>query len=268
MNRKDFDRNSVPRRALFGGVLLSPLVASLFLISFLVSPSVASKKGVYHVVAKGVTLYRISKTYKVPIAKLMEANGLSSPSAIKVGSKIFIPGAKAILHVEPYTPLSSREKNDLERSLTREEKPIPAEPSSEGGRQSPPWLGKELDIIWPIQGKINSRFGPRGKNFHKGIDIASPSYQEVKAAMDGEVILARNSRSGYGNVVVLRHDLGFSTIYGTHEYNHCQRRRSRTPGSSDWRRRQYGEIHGSTPALRAAARWAAYRPAAPSAHDY
>jgi murein DD-endopeptidase MepM/ murein hydrolase activator NlpD len=32
--------------------------------------------------------------------------------------------------------------------------------------------------------------------------------------MDGEVILARNSLSGYGNVVVLRHDAGFSSIYG------------------------------------------------------
>ncbi len=210
MNRKDFGRNSVPRRALFEGVLLSPLVASLLLISFLVSPAIAGKKGVYHVVAKGVTLYRISQTYRVPLAKLMEANGLSSPSAIRVGSKIFIPGAKAVRHVAPYVPLSAGEKRDLERSLRTEEKPIPAEP----GNQKPPWLGKELDLIWPIQGKINSPFGPRGKKFHKGIDIASPSYQEVKAAMDGEVILARNSRNGYGNVVVLRHDLGFSTIYG------------------------------------------------------
>ena len=32
--------------------------------------------------------------------------------------------------------------------------------------------------------------------------------------MDGEVILARSSATGYGNVVVLHHDSGFSTIYG------------------------------------------------------
>lgn len=163
---------------------------------------------------RGVTLYRISQTYKVPIGKLLEANGLSSPSAIKVGSKVFIPGAKAVLRVEPYVSLSPREKNDLERSLRTEEKPVSAESSPGTGRQSPPSREKELDFIWPIQGKINSPFGPRGKNFHKGIDIASPSYQEVKAAMDGEVILARNSLSGYGNVVVLRHDAGFSSIYG------------------------------------------------------
>jgi murein DD-endopeptidase MepM/ murein hydrolase activator NlpD len=69
-------------------------------------------------------------------------------------------------------------------------------------------------MMWPIQGKINSPFGPRGKRLHAGIDIGSPSYQEVKASMDGEVLLARHSRTGYGNVVVLRHDLGYATIYG------------------------------------------------------
>ena len=159
-------------------------------------------------------MYRISRAYRVPIARLMEANGLSTPSAIKVGSKIFIPGANAMVHVEPFRPLSAREKNDLERTLGAEEKPIPAERRPEPGGQGLPSPGKELDLIWPIQGKINSPFGPRGKNFHKGIDIASPSYQEVKAAMDGEVILARNSHNGYGNVVVLRHDGGLSTIYG------------------------------------------------------
>jgi lipoprotein NlpD len=214
MEREDFGRNCVSRRAFMGEVLLISLISSLFLISVLVSPAIARKRGVYHVVTQGVTLYRISQTYKVSIAKLMEANGLSSPSAIKVGSKIFIPGAKGVLRVEPYVPLSPREKNDLERSLRTEEKPIPAEPPPGAGRQRPPSPGRELDLIWPIQGKINSPFGPRGKNLHRGIDIASPSYQEVKAAMDGEVILARNSLSGYGNVVVLRHDAGFSSIYG------------------------------------------------------
>ena len=81
------------------------------LFTFLSSPpGIARKKdGVYHIVTKGVTLYRISQAYKVPIARLMEANKLSSPSAVKVGQKLFIPGAKAVLPVEPYIPLSPSE---------------------------------------------------------------------------------------------------------------------------------------------------------------
>jgi murein DD-endopeptidase MepM/ murein hydrolase activator NlpD len=174
------------------------------------------KEGVYHPVTKGITLYRISQAYKIPIAKLMEANKLSSPSAVKVGQKLFIPGAKVVLPVEPYAPLSPLEKKKLEQSLDAGE---PPPPPAEGSRErqdseKPPWWGKELDIIWPIQGKINSPFGPRGNRLHAGIDIGSPSYQEVKAAMDGEVILARHTQTGYGKVVILRHDQGSSTIYG------------------------------------------------------
>jgi murein DD-endopeptidase MepM/ murein hydrolase activator NlpD len=214
MERKNFKENSAPRKAFVWRALLSLLIASLFFVSFFAPPAIAQKKGVYHVVTKGVTLYRISLAYNIPIAQLMEVNGLSSASEIRVGRKLFIPGAKAVLQVEPSVPLTAREKRDLERSLETEEKPLPMEPSVERRGKGPPWLGKELDIIWPIQGKINSPYGPRGKKFHNGIDIASPSYQEVKASMDGEVILAGNSRKGYGNVVVLRHAHGYSTIYG------------------------------------------------------
>ena len=201
------------------GVFLYLLTAFFFFSLPFGHPATPQKKdGVYHTVTKGVTLYRISQAYKIPLAKLMEANKLNSPSAVKVGQKMFIPGAKVVLPVEPYVPLSPSEKKKLERSLETEESP--PSPSSEGEArergegEKPPWAGKELDIIWPIQGKINSPFGPRGKGFHAGIDIGSPSYQEVKAAMDGEVILARQTQTGYGKVVILRHDLGFSSIYG------------------------------------------------------
>ena len=199
------------------GALAALLTALFFLLSasaYGASPE--KRNGVYHPVTKGVTLYRISQAYKISIAKLMEANKLSSPCALRVGQKLFIPGAKAVLPVKPYASLSPWEKKKLEQSLDTGE-PIP--PPAEGSRErqdseKPPWWGKELDIIWPIQGKINSPFGPRGKRHHDGIDIDSPSYQEVKAAMDGEVILARRTRTGYGKVVILRHDQGFSTIYG------------------------------------------------------
>jgi len=212
--------NSGIRGFIRGGVLLYLLSAFFFLSLPFGYPAAPKKKeGVYHTVTQGVTLYRISQAYKVPIGKLMEANRLSSPSAVRVGQKIFIPGAKAVLPVEPYVALSPAEERKLEQSLDTGEPPPPPPPPAESGTgprdtEKPPWLGKELDIIWPIQGKINSPFGPRGKGFHAGIDLASPSYQEVKAAMDGEVILARNTKTGYGKVVILRHDRGFSTIYG------------------------------------------------------
>jgi murein DD-endopeptidase MepM/ murein hydrolase activator NlpD len=207
-------KKSPPNFDFFRGEIFLFFIVFLFFLFPDVSPAAPPKKGIYHPIAKGVTLYQISLAYKIPIAKILEANGLSSPSALKAGQKLFIPGAIAVLRVEPSVPLSPKERQELETSLENEEK-IPApELTRPSEKEKPPWYGKELDLILPIQGKINSPFGPRGKNLHAGIDIASPSYQEVKAAMDGEVILARSSATGYGNVVVLRHSPGVTTIYG------------------------------------------------------
>lgn len=215
MALRDIRKRNPPAKSVFfrGGALLL-FVVFLSFVHPEHSLASAPKKGVYHPVGKGVTLYRISLAYKIPIAKILEANGLSSPSTLKVGQKLFIPGATKVLSVEPSAPLSPKERQDLEASLQSEERPVIADLPGPSEKGKPPWHGKGLDLIWPIQGKINSPYGPRGNRFHAGIDIASPSYQEVKAAMDGEVILARSAATGYGNVVVLRHDSGLSTIYG------------------------------------------------------
>jgi murein DD-endopeptidase MepM/ murein hydrolase activator NlpD len=48
---------------------------------------------------------------------------------------------------------------------------------------------------------------------HKGIDYAAPAGTGVKASSDGIVEFASRDR-GYGNVVVLRHEQKFTTLYG------------------------------------------------------
>ncbi len=121
MEKGNSQRIFPPRKAFASRVSFKILIAFLFFIFSFASPGIAQKGGVYHTVTKGVTLYRISLAYKVSIARLMEANGLSSPSALKMGCKLFIPGAKAVLKVESYIPLSTLERKDLERTLEREE---------------------------------------------------------------------------------------------------------------------------------------------------
>ena len=48
---------------------------------------------------------------------------------------------------------------------------------------------------------------------HKGTDFAAPTGTPVRAAADGEVAFA-GVQNGYGNVVVLRHDARYTTLYG------------------------------------------------------
>ena len=67
-------------------------------------------------------------------------------------------------------------------------------------------------LIWPASGPITSPFGPRWGGFHPGIDIGAPYGAPLRAAKAGKVIFS-GRMSGYGNVVVVDHGGGFSTLY-------------------------------------------------------
>lgn len=71
---------------------------------------------------------------------------------------------------------------------------------------------------WPLEaGVVSSEFGKRwGKN-HNGLDIAADMKVPVYAAAPGEVLYAGDQVSGYGNLIVLRHDNATTTFYG-HNY--------------------------------------------------
>ena len=48
---------------------------------------------------------------------------------------------------------------------------------------------------------------------HKGVDMAAPTGTRIKASGNGVVDFV-GSKGGYGNVIVLKHDNGISTVYG------------------------------------------------------
>jgi murein DD-endopeptidase MepM/ murein hydrolase activator NlpD len=67
-------------------------------------------------------------------------------------------------------------------------------------------------FIWPHQGRINSPYGPRWGGFHTGIDIACHLGGRVVAAKAGRVI-ASEWGGGYGNMIIIDHGNGVSTLY-------------------------------------------------------
>jgi len=174
-------------------------------------------KAVVHIVERGQTLFGISRAYGVPMALLLDANGLKPSAPLKVGQRLVIPGAAAVKKVEPYRPLTTAERAGLEQSL-REELTLPSRsiaPSPPATVPPPPRPGvkTDADFMWPIHGPINSRFGPRNGRLHAGIDIGSLHYQEVVAAADAEVIYANDTKGPLGKAVVLEHGRGMRTVY-------------------------------------------------------
>jgi LysM repeat protein len=55
-----------------------------------VPAAVSSKEAITHTVQKGESLYRISKTYKIPVDKLMALNHITNAGAIKVGQVLIV----------------------------------------------------------------------------------------------------------------------------------------------------------------------------------
>lgn len=68
------------------------------------------------------------------------------------------------------------------------------------------------NFVIPIKGKVISGFGTARRPGHTGTDIKLNPGDSVRCAFDGQVRLAKRF-SGYGNLVLVRHDNGMETIY-------------------------------------------------------
>ncbi len=155
-----------------------------------------AKRGVYHVVEKHQTLYRICKTYGVNIKEVAPLNGITDSGKIQTGQRIFIPGAKKALRVEIYIDDVVAESGEKEKVAY-----------------------KKLDFLWPVDGKITDVFNDAETKRHQGIDIPSPLGTPIKASSSGKVIYSGNTIKGYGNLIILRHTEELVTVYAHNQMN-------------------------------------------------
>ncbi len=174
------------------------LLLAIFSTCRSVSPSYP-RAGVYHTVKRHQTLWRICKTYGVDINEVARINHIRDLSRIRVGQKVFIPGAKKVLKVDIYI-------EDI------------------GGRRGRREDPKKLALargrfVWPIRGKVTREFGIRGTVKHDGIDISAPRGAPIKASDSGIVLYSGNEIRGYGNTIIIKHEGGFITIYAYNDIN-------------------------------------------------
>lgn len=62
--------------------------------------------------------------------------------------------------------------------------------------------------------KITSKFGPRRRRMHNGIDVKAYIGDTIRSAFSGKVRMVKYERRGYGKYVVIRHENGLETVYG------------------------------------------------------
>ena len=62
--------------------------------------------------------------------------------------------------------------------------------------------------------KITSKFGPRRRRMHQGIDVKVYIGDTIRAAFSGKVRVVKNQgrRTGYGKYIIIRHENGLETV--------------------------------------------------------
>jgi murein DD-endopeptidase MepM/ murein hydrolase activator NlpD len=70
-------------------------------------------------------------------------------------------------------------------------------------------------FAWPVAGQVVDEDDGRPSPARSvGIDILTPKGTEVRASLAGTVIYADRSLQTYGNLVLIRHEGGWVTVYG------------------------------------------------------
>lgn len=156
------------------------------------------RKGTSYTVKKGDTLSAIAKEHGTTVSSLKSFNTLRNAESIMPGKTLFIA----------YNGKNNRIKKEAYIAKN--------EPTTKPD--------KEKRFQWPLRGRITSSFGNRidpfskKRSFHCGIDISAEPGTPVRASAAGKVIF-NGWKDGYGNMLVLRHDGGYITVYAHNKKN-------------------------------------------------
>lgn len=194
--------------------------------------------GVYHVVQPGQNLYRISRTYGISEPTIAKANRITDPTKVRVGTRLFIPGADRVRYVpaapvaKPVTPhvstTPSKTSPVQQKTNQPELKPAPKpiakkipQTSSKPVVSQQTVKSTEIKTLeWPLRGKIVRSFSAASRaGSGKGIEIGVRAGSSIKAAEAGKVIYSGDGVKGYGHLIILQHENDLFTVYGFNQRN-------------------------------------------------
>lgn len=185
-------------------------IFSILILLSLTTSCAIKKRGVYHKIGRGETLWRIAYTYDVDIQDIAELNNIKNTTQIKAGQRIYIPGVAKVKKITPAAKQTKTTKYNKAKTKTKVKK------KKYKSKNIKLYKGK---FAWPVKGKVISKFGMGKNQMHKGIDIGVREGTDIKASHSGKVVYSDNKLPGYGNVVILQHSDDFYTVYANNSKN-------------------------------------------------
>ena len=190
--------------------------------------------GLYYKLEKNDTLAKIAKKYGISVVDIVDYNNIN-PKKLKAGSTIFLKGVtlQKYKDVEGRLIAAQQAKEDKKKNKNKEKEkekekpekppkgtkgsppPPPPEDNDDGGR-SAAYSG--AGFAYPVRyagvsSPFGNRYHPVLKRYilHTGVDLVA-KYVPLRAAKSGVVTFAGNM-SGYGKIIIIRHDNGYETRY-------------------------------------------------------
>lgn len=197
----------------------------------------AARPGEFHTVKKGETLYSIALEYGQSYRDVAAWNNIDNPNVIKIGQQLRIAPPEGIALAKPVSAPAAVEARPLGASGTSNNDAYKREPK--GGKQPfteqalamaqkteelrlqtaapkseaksvEPAADGEMQWIWPSGGKVIAAYVEGGS---KGVDIEGRIGEPVFAAEGGKVTYAGSGIRGYGNLLIVQHPNGLSSVY-------------------------------------------------------
>jgi len=160
----------------------------------------ANVQGMYRV-KSGDTLSLIAQANGVSYADIMAWNGLTNPNYLEVGW---------VLRVKPNAKNSPSLGGDNVAVSPKPTQTTVSDPEIKTNTV----ITNTVSWLWPHSGSVVRGFDG---NLTKGIVFGGDKGSAVLASSGGEVIYAGNSLRGYGNMIVIRHNDTWSSVYANNQ---------------------------------------------------
>jgi len=158
----------------------------------------SAKPGQTITVQRGDNLSRLGRIHGVSALDLALWNGIEPPYTIYPGQR---------LRLYPRTAGKTASATSTSRPPVARPTPAPAKLAVQAPARSP------FSWRWPTDGQIVTRFN-QSEATRQGVDIGGNSGQPVRAGAGGVVVYSGAGLVGYGELVIIKHDEQWLSVYG------------------------------------------------------